>query len=168
MQLAGVIVGSDVEAPAARITEDGATFGNATVTELLTVGDDTLQGSANVKGTLDALDINVSNAVSIGGALETGSLNAGSDVLIVRAGAVTMGSAFAVNTAANTVMVHDEWTDGETTSTGLAAVATEHDVTSAVADANEYTDAASSNIMSTINALPGIGEGAILYDVIEE
>ena len=42
-------------------------------------------------------------------------------------------------------------------SSGLANVATEHDVA-----------AASSNIMSTINALPGVGEGAILYDIIED
>ena len=121
-----------------------------------------MQGSANIKGTLDATSINVANDVRIGsGALavnsdETGNLT------------VAMGSAFKANTMDNTVMIHDEWTDGETTSTGYAAVATEHDITSAVADANEYTDAASSNIMSTINALPGIGDGAILYDVIEE
>lgn len=167
MQLAGVIVGSDVEAPAARITEDGATFASATVTELLTVGGASGAGSANIIGTLDALDINVSDAISAGSSLQVGrwlGVNAGE----AGAGMVTMGSAFTANTTDNTVMIHDEWTDGETTSSGFAAVATEHDITSAVADANEYTDAASSNIMSTINALPGIGEGAILYDVIEE
>ena len=38
-------------------------------------------------------------------------------------------------------------------SSGLAGIATEHDI---------------SNIMSTINALPGVGEGAILYDIIED
>lgn len=35
-------------------------------------------------------------------------------------------------------------------------------------EANSYTDTASSNIMNTINALPGVGEGAILYDIIDE
>ena len=42
-------------------------------------------------------------------------------------------------------------------SAGLANIATEHDVA-----------AASSSIMNTINALPGVGEGAILYDIIED
>lgn len=172
MQLAGVIVGSDVEAPAARITEDGATFASATVTELLTVGGASGAGSANIIGTLDAREINVSRAVCIGGTLETAELNAGEGALTVNdiggSASVAMGSIFEADLETSTVKVYDEWTDGEVASTGLAAVATEHDITSAVADANEYTDAASSNIMSTINALPGIGEGAILYDVIEE
>lgn len=132
-----------------------------------------MQGSANIKGTLDATFINVASDVRIGNTLETDALNAGNGALAVDSDengnlTVAMGSAFTANTTDNTVMIHDEWTDGETTSSGLAAVATEHDITSAVADANEYTDAASSNIMSTINALPGIGDGAILYDVLED
>lgn len=140
---------------------------------MLTVGDDAMQGSANIKGTLDATSINVASDVRIGSTLETGALEVGDGALAVNSDendnlTVAMGSAFKANTADNTVMIHDEWTDGATTSSGFAAVATEHDITSAVADANDYTDAASSNIMSTINALPGIGEGAILYDVIEE
>lgn len=39
------------------------------------------------------------------------------------------------------------------TSSGLAKVATEHDI---------------SNVINTINALPGVGAGAILYDIIED
>ena len=64
MQLAGVIVGSDVGSPIARITEDGTTFANAEFTELtagdaevtgmLTVGDSSGNGSANILGTLTA------------------------------------------------------------------------------------------------------------------
>lgn len=112
MQLAGVIVGSDVEAPAARITEDGATFANATVTELLTVGGGSTVGSANIIGTLDARNIHVSNAVQIGSTLD---VNDGTFIVNTDEtgdNTVTMGSTFAANTATNTVMVHDEWVDG--------------------------------------------------------
>lgn len=63
----------------------------------------------------------------------------------------------------STVKVYDEWQvpseDGSSmvASSGLAAVATEHDIA-----------ATSSSIMQVINALPGVGEGAILYDVLED
>ena len=135
-----------------------------------------MQGSANVKGTLDATFINVASDVRVGSKLETAEFDAGEGALTVdiESSTVTMGDVFAADTYARTVKVYDEWQvpseDGSSmvASSGLANVATEHDIAGAVADANEYTDAASSSIMNTINALPGVGEGAILYDIIED
>lgn len=68
-----------------------------------------------------------------------------------------------VMTAGSTtgVQVYDTWTeqDGElvVSSSGMVAVATEKDII-----------AVSSSILEVINALPGVGDGAILYDEITE
>ena len=50
VQLAGIIIGSDVDSPAAKIDNNSAMFGTVEINDLLTVGNSDTVGSANING----------------------------------------------------------------------------------------------------------------------